>query len=86
MASRKFVFEKAMGRAEEIAAAIEQGEIGLEESLKQFEEGMGLIHRCRKVLDEAEHKIQCLEAAGPNGVSVHEMPDGESSTSSDPTG
>lgn len=69
MAKAKFEFEKAMARAEQIAKAIEQGEIGLEESIKQFEEGMALIQRCRKVLDEAELKIQQLEAAR-EGVAV----------------
>ena len=63
MSKGKFVFENAMGRAEEIAEAIEQGEIGLEESIKQFEEGMTLIRKCRKVLEDAEMRIQTLEAS-----------------------
>ena len=63
MSKGKFVFEKAIGRAEEIAEAIEQGEIGLEESIKQFEEGMMLIRKCRKVLEDAELRIQTLEAS-----------------------
>lgn len=63
MSKGKFVFESAIGRAEEIAEAIEQGEIGLEESIKQFEEGMTLIRKCRKVLEDAELRIQTLEAS-----------------------
>ncbi|HPF39216.1 MAG TPA: exodeoxyribonuclease VII small subunit [Phycisphaerae bacterium] len=63
MSKGKFVFENAMGRAEEIAEAIEQGEIGLEESIRQFEEGMTLIRKCRKVLEDAELRIQTLEAS-----------------------
>ena len=63
MAKGKFVFEKAIGRAEEIAEAIEQGEVGLEDSIKQFEEGISLIQKCRKVLDDAEFRIQTLEAS-----------------------
>lgn len=62
MAKGKFVFEDALARAEAIAAAIEEGEIGLEESIKQFEEGMGLIDKCRKVLDQAELRITQLES------------------------
>ncbi len=57
-----------MGRLEEIVDSIEQGKIGLEESIKQFEEGMSLIGQCRSVLAEAELKIQQLQAAGPDGV------------------
>ncbi|MCB9852424.1 MAG: exodeoxyribonuclease VII small subunit [Phycisphaerales bacterium] len=63
MSKGKFVFEAAIGRAEEIAEAIEQGDIGLEESIKQFEEGMTLIRKCRKVLEDAELRIQTLEAS-----------------------
>ena len=66
MAKGKFVFEKAIGRAEEIAEAIEQGEVGLEDSIKQFEEGISLIQKCRKVLDDAELRIQTLESSLAN--------------------
>lgn len=63
MAKSKFVFEEAIGRAEEIAEAIEQGEVGLEDSIKQFEEGISLIQKCRKVLDDAEFRIQTMETS-----------------------
>lgn len=74
MSKKRFDFEKAIVRAEEIAAAIEQGEIGLEESIKHFEEGMALIERCRDVLNQAELKIQKLEAARGGDVSVGDDP------------
>ena len=64
MAKSKFDFEKAMTRAEEIAAAIEEGKIGLEDSIKQYDEAMGLIRQCREVLDQAELKIQHLSTSG----------------------
>lgn len=78
MAKGRFEFEKAMARVENIATAIERGDIGLEESVKQFEEGMALIARCRKVLDEAELKIQRLEKRqdGTLAVSDAESQDG----------
>lgn len=63
MAKSKFDFEKAMTRAEEIAVAIEEGKIGLEDSIKQYDEAMGLIRQCREVLDQAELKIQHLETS-----------------------
>lgn len=52
-----------MTRAEEIAVAIEEGKIGLEDSIKQYDEAMGLIRQCREVLDQAELKIQHLETS-----------------------
>ena len=70
MAKQKTTFEDAMGRLEEIVESIEQGKIGLEESIKQFETGTVLIQRCRKVLDEAELKIRKLQARGDEDVEV----------------
>lgn len=63
-------FEDAMKRLETIVQAIEQGKIGLEESIKQYEEGMALIRRCRGVLSDAELKIQHLQASGGDEASV----------------
>ena len=70
MAQEEISFEKAIARLERIVEAMEQGKIGLEESVKHFEEGMGLIARCRAVLGEAELKIQQLQASGESGVKV----------------
>ena len=75
MAQEKISFEKAMARLEEIVKSIEQGKIGLEESIKQFGEGMALIQRCRSVLADAEMKIQTLQASGKDGVEVSEKAD-----------
>ncbi len=72
MATDKFNFEKAMTRIEKIAEGIEKGDVGLEESIKQFEEGMGLIRQCRQVLDEAELKIQQLEAGPGDTLAVRD--------------
>lgn len=64
----QLTFEQAMGRLEKIVQAIEQGKVGLEDSIKQFEEGMGLIRRCRSVLADAEMKIQHFQASGGDGM------------------
>lgn len=55
-------FEEALEKLEGIVEDIEQGKIGLEESITKYEEGMGLIQHCRKVLADAEMKIQKLQA------------------------
>ncbi|HWL92075.1 MAG TPA: exodeoxyribonuclease VII small subunit [Phycisphaerae bacterium] len=68
MADAELSFEAALARAEEIATAIEQGKVGLEESIQQFEEGMRLIKHCREVLCAAELCIEKLEAAGMDGA------------------
>ena len=53
-------FEEAVERVEGLIESIESGEIGLDESLKAFEEGMGLIKRCRTRLDAAEQRVREL--------------------------
>src|SRR5690606_19581120 len=50
-------YEQAVERLEQLIERIESGEIGLEESLQQYETGMALIQRCRAILTQAERKI-----------------------------
>ena len=59
-------FEDAMHRLDEIVRAMETGEIGVEESITQYEEAMRLAAHCRQILDQAEQRIQKiqLDAAG----------------------
>lgn len=59
-------FEDAMSRLESIVESMESGEIGIEESVVKYEEAMELAAHCRKILDEAELRIQKiqLDAAG----------------------
>ncbi len=61
MAKKKVIFEEALARLETIAEQIERGEIGLEESIGKYEEGMALVKQCRGILSKAEHKIQQLQ-------------------------
>lgn len=68
MAKDNLKFEEALKRLEQIVDSIEQGKIGLEDSIKSYEEGMSLVRRCRAVLLEAEQKIQYLQANGTDGL------------------
>ena len=56
-AIQAMTFEAAMEALEAITDRIESGEIGLEQSLTEYERGMRLIARCREVLDKAEHRV-----------------------------
>jgi len=61
-------FEDCLARLEQIVSALESGSLSLEESLKVFEEGIGLARHCTRYLDEAERKIELLtrdETGGP---------------------
>jgi exodeoxyribonuclease VII small subunit len=53
-------FEDALARLEQIVDTLEAGNLPLEESLKTFEEGVGLARRCAKYLEEAERRIELL--------------------------
>jgi exodeoxyribonuclease VII small subunit len=57
-------FEVAMKRLEAIVESLERGDLSLEESLKIFEEGMGLVNFCSKKLEEAEQKVTLLVKEG----------------------
>jgi len=58
MAEKKF--EAALSRLEEIVSELESGELGLEQSLKLFEEGVKLSRICNSRLEEAERKVEIL--------------------------
>lgn len=60
---KKLSFEESMGRLEQIVRSLEQGNVPLEESLKLFEEGTGLVRNCGKLLDEAELKVKQVMTA-----------------------
>jgi len=64
---KKPTFEQALAKLEQIVEQIEDGKIGLAESITRYEEGMELIGYCRGVLADAELKIQKL-AAAPDGT------------------
>jgi len=58
--TNKFEFETAVSELESIVKNIEQGGIGLEESLNLFAKGVALTKECQKTLKEAEQKVQIL--------------------------
>jgi len=67
MAKKKLNFEDSLSQLEAIAEQIEQGKIGLEESITQYEQGMSLVKHCRAILSKAELKIQELQER-PDGT------------------
>lgn len=53
-------FEEALGQLDEAVAALESGQLTLEDALRIFEEGVRLTQRCQQALDNAELRIQRL--------------------------
>ena len=54
-------FEEAIRALTEIVEKIETGQVPLQESLKQYEKGMALIGQCRRILEDAEKRIEEIE-------------------------
>ena len=53
-------FETALAELEALVDKMEQGDLSLDESLKQFERGVQLTRSCQQALKEAEQKVQIL--------------------------
>jgi len=53
-------FEKALQKLEKIVNAMESGDLGLEDSLNQFEEGIKLAKKCQDTLGNAETRVEKL--------------------------
>jgi len=73
MAKEKLTFEQSMAKLEKIVEAIEQGKIGLEDSIEKYSEGMELIRHCSRVLADAELKIQKLQVDAAGEVKAVDM-------------
>ena len=57
-------FEVSLQKLEKIIEKLEDGDINLEESIKSFEEGIGLVKECQKQLSQAELKVKKLLDSG----------------------
>jgi exodeoxyribonuclease VII small subunit len=70
-------FEDALQRLELIVDQLEAGNLALEDSLKVFEEGVGLARRCARYLDDAEKRIELLtrDASGALRTEALELDD-----------
>lgn len=56
----KIDFESALRELEELVERMEQGDLTLEQSLKDFERGVALTRACQQALQEAEQKVSVL--------------------------
>jgi len=73
-------FEDALQRLERIVDQLEGGNLGMEESLKVFEEGVSLARHCARYLDAAEKRIEVLtrDESGALKTEPFEIDEGES--------
>lgn len=62
-AEEPLAFEEALGRLDEMVAALESSQLPLEDALKLFEEGVRMTQRCQEMLDSAALRVQRLRIA-----------------------
>ncbi|MFO3798068.1 MAG: exodeoxyribonuclease VII small subunit [Anaerolineales bacterium] len=53
-------YEEALDELERIVQSLEEEPHSLDESLRLYERGQALVARCRRLLEEAELKVQQL--------------------------
>lgn len=60
MAKKQPTFEESLAELEAIMADLESGELTLDKMMARYEKGVKALQLCRKVLDDAEKKIELL--------------------------
>jgi len=66
-------YEKSLRRLDEIMAQLESEQVGLDASLKLFEEGVELLRTASAELEKAETKVQSLIEKSQGGFELREM-------------
>ena len=67
-------FEESIARLEQLVSDLESGELSLEDSMRAFEQGIGLTRAAQKTLAQAEQKVQLLmeQDGEPTAQPFHE--------------
>ena len=66
-------FEQSLARLDEIIAMLEKDNVPLDDLMKLYEEGVGLLRNCNEQLDSAEQKVKILKIS-PDGLKAHLAP------------
>lgn len=60
-------FDEVVTRLREVVDRLEQGNLGLEDSLRAYEQGVGLARRGHELLDNAEKRVELLVRGAREG-------------------
>ncbi|MGH2364624.1 MAG: exodeoxyribonuclease VII small subunit [Chloroflexota bacterium] len=66
-------FEQAYAELEKTVAALQQGQLSLDETLRLYERGTELARGCRQALDEVELKVSRLVAQASGALAVRPL-------------
>jgi exodeoxyribonuclease VII small subunit len=65
-------FEAALEELETIVHQLEEGELGLDESLGKYEQGVKHLKHCYQLLKAAEQRIELLTGVEESGAAITE--------------
>jgi len=60
-------FEQSLSELEQIAHDLEEGQLGLNEALARYEQGVKLLRHCHGLLEGAQRRIEILTGVDPQG-------------------
>ncbi len=63
-------FEAGLAELQNLVRELEEGSLGLDESIARFERGISILRRCYQVLEQAEQKIELLTGFDREGNPV----------------
>jgi exodeoxyribonuclease VII small subunit len=63
-------FEASLNELERVVKELEQGDLPLERSLELFEAGTRLSADCKRLLEEAESRVEILTKRGSEMIAV----------------
>ena len=69
-ATQEQTFEQALSALEQIVRDLEDGRLGLSESLARYEQGVKLLKNCYAQLEKAERRIELLTGIDAAGNAV----------------
>ncbi len=84
--SKRPTFEQSLAELETIVAKLEGGQLGLAESLEEYELGVKHLKSCYQQLSTAERRIELVSQVDASGKPKTEAFDDESSASLDEKG
>ncbi|MCA9002933.1 MAG: exodeoxyribonuclease VII small subunit [Planctomycetes bacterium] len=73
--SQAVPFDARMLELEEIAAALESGDLGLEEALERYKRGVSLLRHCRSELEGFRSQVEELSQDGEGSQPLASDPD-----------
>jgi len=73
--TKKQTFESDMAQLEKLVGKLEESDLGLEESLEAYEEGVKLIRNLTKILDKAQERVLKLSRDEEGQIAFDEFDD-----------